>query len=114
ERAYTTLDGGFDQGAGVAGIVLIVAQWIADPPWNKDGYRQVDNCFDIVTFDQGGNQSLVSDIANHQLCCCRQRRSNASRQVVDHEDVLAGVNEFMNSMTANISSSASDQYTHDF
>jgi hypothetical protein len=72
----------------------------------------MNNSIDPMGEDQGGNETFVSGLSNKKWRPARDRRSIAGRQVVEHNDGLAGVRECMHHMAADISGAASHQDGH--
>ena len=60
------------------------------------------------------DQVCVADVADDELCRRRHRPAESGRQIVEHHDLLAGVEQLKNHVAADIAGAASDQYAHDF
>jgi len=72
----------------------------------------VDDRFDIVLPDQRGDQRLVADIADDQLHPLGQRLGKSGREIVEHQHPLAGIDEIVHRMAADIARAARDQDGH--
>ena len=74
----------------------------------------MDDGLDPVLTDQARDQCLVAAVAGDQRHAFRDRPWKAGREIVEHDDALAGVAELKHHVAADITGSAGDQYRHRF
>src|SRR5262249_28764659 len=72
----------------------------------------MDNGVDPVLRDQRSHTRLVTDVADHERRALRYCPIETCREVVEHHDALAGVDERMNHMASDIAGAAGDQDRH--
>ena len=58
------------------------------------------------------HEVLVADVAERERGLRRDRPAKSRRQVVEHDDLLAGVDEFENHVAADITGAARHKYRH--
>ena len=110
---HAGLDRGLDQGAGVHGVVAVVAERIAHRIRHHDRAAKWMISLDRVLADELGDQRLVADIADDKRHRLRQRRAKSGGQIVEHDDALAGIRQRVHHMTADIAAAAGDQDGHE-
>ena len=59
-----------------------------------------------------GDQRLVAGVADDRQQRLGQRGAKAGRQIVEHDDALAGVDQLVNRMAADVACAAGDQHGH--
>src|SRR5262249_8739493 len=79
---------------------------------SSTGGGEMDNGVDPVLRDQRSHARLVTDVADHERRALRYRPIETGREVVEHHDALAGVDERMNHMASDIAGAAGDQDRH--
>ena len=67
---------------------------------------------DLMFADQSGDQRRIAEIADHQLGRRLDRPGEAGRQIVEHDDVFAGVDEAERHMAADVTRPAGHQNRH--
>jgi hypothetical protein len=72
----------------------------------------MDNGVDPVLRDQRGQARLVSDVAGDERRALRYCPIETSREVVEHHDALAGVDERMNHVASDIAGAAGEEDRH--
>ena len=72
----------------------------------------MDDRLDPVILDQRGDERLIADVADDRQHWLRQGRGEAGGQVVEHDDALAGIDQRMHGVAADISCAARDQHGH--
>ena len=108
------LDRGLDQGAGVGGVVAVIAERVLHRFRHDGRAGEMDDRLDAVVLDQLGDERLVADIADDRQHLRRQRGGKAGREVVEHDDALAGIDQRVHGMAADIACAAGDQHRHGF
>ena len=58
------------------------------------------------------DQRLVADVADDQLGLARHRPVEAGRQVVEHDDALAGIDQLVDHVAADVAGAAGHQNAH--
>ncbi len=111
---HATLNRGFDQRAGVHGIVAVIAKRIAQRIRDHDRSGEMDDGANFMIADNRCHEVLVAHVADAQRYGLRQRRAEAGRQIVEHHDRLAGVCQRVNHVASDITGAASDQNGHLF
>ena len=107
-------DRGLDQGAGVGGVVAVIAERILHRVRHDGRAGEMDDRFDVVVLDQLGDQRLVADVADDRQHPRGQGRGEAGGQVVEHDDALAGIDQRVHGMASDITCAAGDQHGHGF
>jgi hypothetical protein len=110
--AHAPLDGALNQRMRVHRIVAVIAERIANRVRHHDRGGEMDNGVDPVLRDQRGHARLVTDVADDEQRALRYCPIETGREVVEHHDALAGVDERMNHVTSDIASAAGDQDCH--
>ena len=72
----------------------------------------MDDRLDAVLLDELGDQRLVAGIADDQRHALGDRPVEAGGQVVEHDDRLAGLDQRMDHVAADIAGAAGDQNRH--
>jgi hypothetical protein len=70
----------------------------------------MNDTLDAVLRDHVFDEVLVAGIADEQWHGAGQQRGKSGRQIVDHDDVFAGVRQRMNRMTSNIAGATCDEH----
>ena len=107
-------DRGLDQGAGVGGVVAVVAERILDRVRDDGGAGEMDDRLDLVVLDQFGDEPLVADVAYDRQHLLGQGGGEAGGQVVEHDDALAGIDQRVHGVASDIACAAGDQHRHGF
>ena len=109
---HAALDGRFDEGAGVRRVVEVVAERIGDRFRHHDLGREMGDRVDPVLLDQPGDEIGVAGVADDEPRGVGHRPVEAGRQIVEHDDALARVQEAQRHMAADIAGPAGHQNTH--
>ena len=72
----------------------------------------MDDGLDAVLADQTNDELLVAGIADDERHALGEQPGESGREVVEHHDALAGIDEFVHHMAADIAGSAGDQDRH--
>ena len=72
----------------------------------------MDDRVDAVLRDQRGDQRLVADVADDRAWRPAHRPVEAGGQVVEHDHALAGVDQRVHHVAADIAGAAGDQDGH--
>src|SRR6188474_34416 len=112
EMTNAALDRSLNQGAGVGGVVAVIAERIPHRVRHDGRAGEMDDRFDLVIFDQSGDQRLVADVTDDRQHRCGQGRSKTGRQVVEHNDALTRIRERMHGVASDITCAAGDQDGH--
>jgi hypothetical protein len=72
----------------------------------------MDNGVDPVLRDQRSHARLISDVTDDERGALRDRPIETGREVVEHHDALAGIDERMNHVASDIAGAAGDQDRH--
>jgi len=72
----------------------------------------MDNGVDPMRGDQRAHARLVSGIADDERRARRHRPVEAAGQIVEHHDLLSGLEEDVNHVAADVASAAGDQDGH--
>ena len=112
EMVDAALHGAFDHRARIHRVVAIVAQRLRHRLRNHDRGGEVNDRVDPVPRDQRGDQRLIAGIADHELGGLRHRPFESGRQVVEHHDRFARVDERMHHVAADIARAPRDQNAH--
>ena len=72
----------------------------------------MDDGADVVPVDGLGHQLAVAGRADHEGDAGRDQEAEAGRQVVEHGDALAGVDQRMHHVAADIAGAAGHQDRH--
>ena len=110
--AHAAFDRAFDQRAGIDRVVAVVAERIAHRIRHHDGSGEVDDGVDAVVADDARHQRLVAGFADDQRHAGGDGPVEAGGEVVEHDDSLAGVDQLMNHVAADIATAARDQDCH--
>jgi hypothetical protein len=65
-----------------------------------------------VLHDQRSHARLISDVTDDERGALRDRPIETGREVVEHNDALAGIDERMNHVASDIAGAAGDQERH--
>ncbi len=106
------IDGAGEQRARHRGVVQIIAERIADRVGHDDLRGEMDDRIDAVLGEKLGHEVLVAEIADDQRHVVRHGGTEAGRQVVEHDHLLAGCDEFENGVAADITGAARDEDGH--
>jgi len=101
-----------DQAQRLGGVVVVVAERVANRFGDDDLGGEMGDRVDPVLADQSGDQRRIAKIADHQLSRRLDRPGEAGRQIVEHNHVFAGVDEAERHMAADIACPAGDQNRH--
>ena len=67
---------------------------------------------DLAALHQPVEEHAVADIADDELGLARHRPVEAGRQIVEHDDALAAIDELQDHVAADIAAAAGDQNAH--
>src|SRR5262249_24076976 len=112
EMARPGFDRGVDQGAGVDRVVAVVAERIADRVWHDDRGGEMDNGVDPMRGDERAYARLVSGIAGDERRARRHRPVEARGQIIEHHDLVSGLEEGVNHVAADVAGAAGNQDRH--
>ena len=90
---HFSLDRAGDQRARLAGVIEIVAKRIAHRLRHHDRAREMNHGFDRIAEQKASDEIIVADIAFNKLRIVGHRPAEAARQIVEDEDVLAGIEQ---------------------
>ena len=105
-------DRSLDQRARVHGVVAVVAERIATEFRHHDRGGEMDDGVDPMLRDQRRDQRLVAGLADDKRHVLRHRPVEAGRQIVEHHHALAGIDERVDHVAADIAGAAGDQDRH--
>ncbi len=103
---------GGEQGAALHRIVEIIAERVADGFGHDDLRRKMNEGVDRLGTNQVGNELIIADVADDQLCPRRHRSPKSRRKIVENNDILAGIDELQHHVGANIACPARHQDRH--
>ena len=106
------LDGAFQQVARVGCVVEVIAERVRHRFRHDDLGREMGDGVDLVLGDQTCDQGLVAKIADDQGRLRRNRPGESRREIVDHDDLFAGVQQAQHHMAADIPGAACHQHAH--
>ena len=112
EIAHSALDRAFDQIARLGHIVEVIAERVGDRFRNDDLGRKMGDRLDLVLLDEPADQAAVAKIADRERRRFRNRPGEPGREVVDDDDLLAGVDQSQRHVTADIAGAAGNQNAH--
>jgi hypothetical protein len=69
----------------------------------------MDDGVDFVLRDQSRHEGLVAGLPDDELHALRHRPVEAGREVVEDDDALAGIDECIDHVTADIAGAAGDK-----
>src|SRR6188474_1088120 len=72
----------------------------------------MDDRFDRMGSDQRRDELAISDVADMKRHAVRQRGTETGRQIVEHDDMLACIDELMHHMAADIAATPGHQDGH--
>jgi hypothetical protein len=72
----------------------------------------MDDGVDPMLRDQRGHARMIAYIRNDKRNAFRQCPIETGREIVEHDDGLAGIDERMHHVTSDIAGAASDQDRH--
>ena len=72
----------------------------------------MDNGVDSVLRDQRGHARSISDVTDDERGALRYRPIETGREVVEHHDALAGIDERMDHVASDIAGAAGNQDRH--
>jgi heptosyltransferase I len=107
---HPALDRGLDQRARVGGVVAVIAERIAHRVRHDDGAGEMDDRLDPWARSRATSSSSPTSPTTGSIG--RQRRGEAGRQVVEHHHALAGVDQFVHHVAADVAGAAGDQHGH--
>ncbi len=110
--AHAAFDRAFDQRPRVHGVVAVVAERIGDRLGHHDRAGEVNDRVDAVFLDQRGDQGLIADVADLELGARRHRPREPGGQIVEHHHGLAGVDERVDHVAADVAGAAGNQDRH--
>ena len=97
-----------EQRSAGAGVVAVVFQRVGDGLGHDGVRREVHDGVDVEAREQLRQHGRVAGVADHELAV-QHRLAEARRQVVEHDDVLAGLAELANDVRADVAGSPGDQ-----
>src|SRR5262245_36078745 len=109
---HAPFDGALNQRMRVHRIVAVIAERIANRVRHHDRGGEMDNGIDPALRDQCGHARLVTDVADDERRALRYCPIETGREVVEHHDALAGIDERMNHVASDIAGAAGDQDRH--
>ena len=89
--AHAAFDRAFDQRARIGGVVAVIAERIAHRIRHHDRGGEVDDRVDAVLADQLRDQRLIAGLADDERHAVGNRPAMSGREIVEHDDALAGV-----------------------
>jgi hypothetical protein len=95
--------GRLDEGARFDGVVEVVAERVGDGLRHHDLGGEMRDRLDAVLADDAADEVLVAHVADDELRLGRQGPVESGRQVVEDDDLLAGVEESQNHVAADVS-----------
>ena len=106
------LHGDREQGARLARVVEIIAERVGNRFRYHDRSREMDYGVDRIAVEQPAHEGMITDIVLDEFCLGRYRPTEAGRQIVEDEHVLAGVEQLEHHMAADEASPTRDEHTH--
>ena len=94
-------------------IIEIIAQGITDGIRHNDRSGKMDNGIKLMLRHQAGEKIRIANIAFDQLCLGRHGPPETGRQIVEHHDIFARINESQNHVAADVARAACYQNCHD-
>src|SRR6516164_4682421 len=110
--AHTPPDRGLDQRSGIHRVVAVVAKRIADRVGHDDRGGEMDDGVDLVFCNQRRYLRLVPAVTDDEHGPPRHRPIETGGEIVEHHHPLAGIDERMNHVAADITGAAGDQDRH--
>ena len=110
--AHAGFHHGLDQRARIHGIVAVIAERIADRIRHHDRSGKMDDGVDPMLGDQRRHTRLVSGFPDHERRALRHRPIEAGGEIVEHHHALAGIDQRVNHVAADIAGAAGDQDRH--
>ncbi len=101
----------FQEVQGISGVVAVVLQWVGNRLGHHNIGRKMQNRFKPVTGKQILHCRFIGQISNHQFASS-YRPAVACGEVIEHHDVVTGLAQLANHMTANIPGSAGNEDFH--
>src|SRR6516164_6325528 len=112
EMAHAPLHGALDQGPRVHRIVAVIAERIANRVRHDDRGGEMDNSVNPMLRDQRGYAQLIADVTDDERRALRYCPIETGREVVEHHDALACIDERVNHVASDIAGPAGDQDRH--
>ena len=91
------------------GVVEVIAERIGDRIRHDDFRREMGDRIDFMFVDQPRDQFAVAEIADRQRRGRGHGPGESGRQIVDDDDLFAGVDQPQSHMAADIAGAAGDQ-----
>ncbi len=107
------LDGALDEAARLCGVVEVVAERVGDRFGHHDLGGEVGDGIDRMVGHDAGHQCRIAEIAFNKDRARRYRPAEPGRQVVEHHDAFAGIEQGQNHVTADIAGAPRNQNAHD-
>ena len=73
----------------------------------------MDDGVDLVLGDDAADERLVADVAGDELRLRRDRPAEAGREIVEDDDLLAGIDQLPDHVTADVAGAAGDEHAHE-
>ena len=106
------LDRSGDERARFASVVAVIAERIGDQFRHDDRPGEMNDGVDAMGQEQPEQKIAVAGIARDEFVVCRDRPAESGGQIVENDDVLAGIEQSEHHMAADIARPARDQNTH--
>ncbi len=107
------VDRAFEQRARLGGVVEIVAERIGNRFRHDDLRGEMDDLGDVVAGERLGHEIVVAEIADDQRRLVGHGPAKAGREIVEHDDLLAGVEQFQRHVAADVAGAARHEYGHE-
>ncbi len=101
-------EGELEQGAARAGVVAVVSQRIGDRFRHDRSCGKMHDRVDVEALEQRLQAGRIPGIPDDELAM-QDRAAKARREVVEHDDVLAGLAELAHDVAADITGAAGDE-----
>src|SRR6202012_944869 len=98
--ADLALDLDVEQAARGHGVVAVIPERVAYRVRHYDRSSEMDDAFDFVRMDDALDEVFVGGVADEQRHAFGQEVGKAGRQIVDHDDAFAGIDQRANHVTS--------------
>ena len=112
EFADTGLDGDVQQCTGIHCVVAVVPERIGDQFRNDNRCREVNDRADAMVSDDFADQRPIARAAGNEGNGCRDQEPETGRQIVEHDDGLARVGEFVHHVASDVAGASRHQNCH--
>ena len=102
----------FDEIASFRCVVGVIAERVADGFGHNDPRREMCHGVDVLGRHDALDQVLVAEVSDHEPNRVGHGRAEAGREVVDHDDLFAGIEQSQHHVAADVAGAPRDQDGH--